>query len=62
MVNGLGQTIVVDGNHRAYRSEKTGEPLLEETIGRFEGDVSTNPDYQPVSDLKIVDVNPPFPD
>lgn len=60
MVGPLGERIVTDGNHRAFRAHKTGEELLEEAIGSYEDSVANDPNYRLVSELDVVDMDPPF--
>jgi hypothetical protein len=62
MIGPSGEKLVTDGNHRAYRAEQTGEKLLEKEIGSYEISVVNDPNYRPISSLRVVDTDPPFSD
>ncbi|MGD9129496.1 MAG: hypothetical protein PVJ09_03360 [Candidatus Woesebacteria bacterium] len=49
-----GLACLTDGNHRAHLAWRKREALWGQCIGRLNFDVTTNPDYRPVSRLKII--------
>ncbi len=50
-----GNHALTDGNHRAYRAYLDGnlDLLPRRIIGTFPGDVSQDPDYRPISALRV---------
>ncbi|GEM_PF-4597431 len=50
-----GHHALANGNHRAYLSYLTGEKLEREVIGTISKDVSQDPNYHPISELKIIE-------
>ncbi len=50
-----GHHAVVDGNHRAYQGYTSGVELKREVIGTLSKDVSRDPYYHPISELKIIE-------
>ena len=62
VVDEKGNKVVVDGNHRAYRDIKNGKEPKSNKIGDIKGDVSKDPWYRRIWDLKVSDADPPFDD
>ncbi|MBI2443319.1 MAG: hypothetical protein HYV40_05435 [Candidatus Levybacteria bacterium] len=54
-IDAAGNHALFDGNHRAKRSEKIGEPLSRNIVGRLPFDVSQNPNYRLIPELKVVE-------
>lgn len=52
----LGNHLLTDGNHRAYRAHVEGTPnqLPRKAISTVQGDISKNPDCKPISELKVI--------
>lgn len=50
-----GNHALVHGNHRAYKSYVTGQEVEREIIGSISKDVSNDPNYHPISELKIIE-------
>lgn len=47
-----GNQTVADGNHRAYKAFHQNLPLKREVIGQLKDDVSKDPYFRPISELK----------
>lgn len=52
-INGVPYT--TDGNHRSKKAQLTGKPLLGRHIANGKFDVTTDPDFRPVSKLKVLE-------
>lgn len=50
-----GRKYVTDGNHRAYNAWLHGTPLWGQRVSRGNFDVTQDPDFRPVSQLKIIE-------
>jgi hypothetical protein len=50
-----GHEVVMDGNHRAYYAEINGLPLRRRVVARIKKDVSQDPNFRLVSQLKAVE-------
>lgn len=50
-----GNHALADGNHRAYKGYMTGIEVKREIIGRILKDISKDPYYHPISELKIIE-------
>lgn len=61
-VDSVGNEIISDGNHRGYNAEVLGMKIRKKIIGKIAGDVSNDPDYRPVSNLKVLEASVPFSD
>lgn len=52
-IDQAGHAVVSDGNHHAYMAYLAGKPFIAEPIGRILKDVSQDPYFRKVSELKV---------
>lgn len=59
MEDSAGHLVVNDGNHRECKAATTGTVLTRKIIGKIDKDVSKDPYYRKITDLRVVNFDPP---